>query len=268
MRTLLFDIDGTLLTTDGAGSDAIGNVLRTEFGVSTPQMNLDFSGKTDGYLMAELLRQNGLPVHRDAIQRFRTAYFEHFPESMRRCGGALLPGVASLVARCADLPSIRSFVMTGNCVFTGQEKLRHFDLLGYFRNVFGGDHETHREQLARRTRNELVEHHDLKDHHPIVVIGDTPADVQCGKSIGAITVAVATGRYHRDSLANAKPDVLCDNLTDHHAIAAILGDRFQDNDPGGDPGEVNSAASNLSSSSPDSPSASSKSPASIDSASR
>lgn len=222
MRYLLFDIDGTLLETDGAGSHAIAAALSAEFGVSEPSMRLNFSGKTDGYLLSELLKRNGLPADASHLQRFRRSYLRRFTDSMRYCGGRLLPGVESLLDRCQRSDDVRCFVMTGNCVASGQEKLRHFNLLERFEAVFGGDHDRSRDELAVRTRQSLRQSHQCGVDDEIVVIGDTPADVLCGQTIDAATVAVATGRYDLPTLRRVEPDLACQTLCDGDVVSMLL----------------------------------------------
>lgn len=224
MRTLLFDIDGTLLITQGAGSDALAAVMRAEFELDDPDVSLSFSGRTDRSLILELLTKNELPTDEVHFVRLRDAYFGMFPETLRRTGGSILPGVASVLERCRVAEHVRSCVMTGNCQFTAREKLRHFGLLDQFEDVFSGDHDADRDDMARRTRQQIVKRHGQSPASNLVVIGDTPADIRCGKAIGATTIAVCTGNFHDDQLRSHQPDHVFGDLSQPGVVGALLGD--------------------------------------------
>ena len=219
-QTVLFDIDGTLLVTDSAGTVALESVFRDHYALPEPDLSINFSGRTDASILRELLQINGLCDAIDSVRRLRDHYIAGFPAVMRRVGGWLLPGVESLIARCRDDAATHCCVMTGNCVPTAREKLGHFDLVPHFRSVFGGDESFDRIELARRTADAMTGT-DLADVDRVVVVGDTPDDVHCGRAIDAKTIAVATGRYDAASLAAAAPDLLVDDLTDER-VAEFL----------------------------------------------
>jgi phosphoglycolate phosphatase len=214
MRTLLFDIDGTLLITRGAGGDALTAVMESEFGLKEANVDLHYCGRTDRSLMNQLLTQNGLPTDEWHFRKLCDAYFEMFPKVLKRNGGELLPGVVPILERCQQEQRVRSCVMTGNCEFTAREKLKHFSLLEHFTDIFSGDHDAHRDDMARRAKCDLLDRYGQSQIHSLVVIGDTPADVQCGKAIGAETVAVCTGEFDRDQLSKCSPDWIVDDLCD------------------------------------------------------
>jgi phosphoglycolate phosphatase len=223
MRTLLFDIDGTLLITQGAGGDALTAVMESEFGLKDANIDLHYCGRTDRSLINQLLAQNGLPTDELHFLRLRDAYFAMFPKVLKRNGGTLLPGVVPILQRCQQDLRVRSCVMTGNCEFTAREKLKHFSLLDHFTDIFSGDHDAHRDDMARRAKRDLLDRYGQSNVHSLVVIGDTPADVQCGKAIGAETVAVCTGEFDREQLSQCSPDWIVDDLSDPELDNILLG---------------------------------------------
>ena len=224
----LFDIDGTLLTTAGAGAASMRLALSQEFSLTDPTIEIDFAGRTDRGIIRDLLAINHLPKTAAFITRLQTAYLNHFPTMLRKLGGSLLPGAESLVRHCRRSPHVQTHVMTGNCRQSAWEKLSHFGLDRWVETVFGGENATTRTDLAHQTAAHLSLDPDCRDGNAhAVVIGDTPADVLCGKAIGATTIAVATGRFEADELKDVEPDLVVDELNDPRIDLLLKLDRFR-----------------------------------------
>lgn len=222
MRILLFDIDGTLLLTNGGGSGALQIALQEEFGLDSACTNVSFSGRTDRSLLCELLARNALPSDDQHRQRLSTRYTLLLPSVLAQRGGRVLPGAAELLSRLSDEPSILTYVMTGNLQETATRKLEHFHLLPKIRGVFGGDSDADRDDLARRARANLVQLHGPEAVQDMIVIGDTPADVRCGHAIGARVLAVCTGSHDRTELQAENPMRVEDDLSDVDRIFELL----------------------------------------------
>ena len=242
MKILLFDIDGTLLTTHGAGASTIETVLRDDFGVADPDTSVNFAGRTDQGLLREIMANNGLADTREGFEQFRKAYCNRFPEHIRRVGGRVLEGAEALLRACRDSRHHRVFSMTGNCYPVAKEKLAFFGLASLIERVFGGDEDVIRDDMAKRTHATMIDEgvvpspiHDAAANDAsnrnsnakgnaaeIVVIGDTPADIHCARAIDATVIAVATGRYDADELRSHQPDHMFGTLG-HPGVAAALG---------------------------------------------
>jgi phosphoglycolate phosphatase len=222
MRTLLFDIDGTLLLTNNSGSGALKQAIEEEFELPDSRVDLDFSGRTDRSILMELLEKNSLPTSESNIKRLQDRYVNQLPDTLSQHGGWILPGVETLLACLAGLANVRSCVMTGNLVTTARVKLDHFNLAGHFEKVFGGDHDSHRNDLARRAANELAKIYGDSATEDLIVIGDTPADIHCGHAIGAKVIAVATGSEDVNSLKKHQPHAVVNDLSDTDAVLDVL----------------------------------------------
>jgi len=222
MRTLLFDIDGTLLISDGGGRRAFEEAFRLEFGIAAPDVKVSFSGRTDAGLIVELLLRNGAPAGPRERGRLRSRYASCLPVELVRCGGRVLPGVAELLARLSADPRVQVAAMTGNLPETATRKLEHFELLRHFRFVVGGDLDTERDGLARRAAARILERFGEAATRDVVVIGDTPDDIRCGHAIGASVIAVCTGRYGREELEHERPSEVFDDFSDVEAICQRL----------------------------------------------
>ena len=222
MRTLLFDIDGTLLLTNQAGSIALRQALSDEFDLETPDINVSFGGRTDRSLLAQLLTINNLPNNHEFRDRLERRYASVFPETLEARGGQVFPGVTSLLNDLHRDERVRVCVMTGNLIKTGEQKLRHFDLLRYVQWVSGGEHDADRDDLARRTARIVQERHGSAAADDIIVIGDTVADIRCGHAIGAKVIAVCTGSHDRERLESENPSVVLDDLAHTDSIFDLL----------------------------------------------
>ncbi len=226
MRILLFDIDGTLLLTNGGGSGALRIAIEQEFGIAAACTNISFSGRTDRSLFAELLERNRLPTDSDHEQRLRARYTAVLPSVLSQRGGQVLPGAAELLDRLSGEPNIRCYVMTGNLQETATRKLEYFDLLRRVRGVFGGDSDFDRNDLARRSAEILGRRYGAHALQDMIVIGDSPADVRCGHAIGARVVAVCTGEHDRKTLEAENPMHVENDLSDVDRVFEMLvGDR-------------------------------------------
>lgn len=222
MRTLLFDIDGTLLLTNGGGYRAIKLAIEQEFAIEVAKTNIDFSGRTDRSLLVELLEENGCPTGPVHQERLRDRYASLLPSTLDQYGGQLLPGAVDLLSRIQRERGLRCYAMTGNLHETATRKLEFFGLLKYFRGIFGGDHDHDRDELAKRTAESLRRRYGDHADGDIVVVGDTPADIRCGRAIGAEVIAVCTGNFDRAQLAAEDPDGLHDDLSDVTTILNTL----------------------------------------------
>ena len=227
MRILLFDIDGTLLTTSG-GNRAFARAIETEFGIKSADTNISFSGRTDRGLLPELLHRNQVPVTGANCGRLRQAYMRFFEHEIESTDGTALPGVPALLAALYGRSDIVVAVMTGNFPESATRKLEHFQLSTYVSWVIGGDLDVERDNMALRATRLIESKHGPEALDDVIVIGDTPADIQCGHAIGARVLAVATGQYSMDQLQAASPWHLRADLSETDEVVALLSEPRQE----------------------------------------
>lgn len=203
---LYWDIDGTLLTTARAGIFALEDALVEVTGVRADLADLPSSGLTEHQVAAAVFDAADLDADDDLTDRFLRAYERHLPESLGRRRGAVLPGVREILDDLAGRDDVRSILLTGNTPAGAHAKLAHYELLGYFDDGAYCVGPGSRQDIARRAL-ELAPAARAR-----YVIGDTPHDVDCGKAIGARTIAVATGSFPSDELAAHDPWALLPQL--------------------------------------------------------
>lgn len=223
MHICLFDIDGTLLLTGGAGQAAMEAVIASEFGSSRPVEGIPTAGRTDRAIVADLFRYYGLEPDDGAWERFLKAYLRHLPRHLAECDGTVLPGIPPLLETLGGRDDVILGLLTGNFREGARLKLEHYALDAYF--TFGGfgDHHLHRDDVAREALAEVRRRCGEEiDPQRIWVIGDTPSDVRCGRAIGANVFAVGTGMFSMDALAAEGPDHLCCDLADPGPLLRLL----------------------------------------------
>src|SRR5262245_53748098 len=220
----LFDIDGTLLASGGAGKAALEDGLAEEFGVRGAIDKLSLSGRTDRAIVADLLALSNLENTPENRERVLAAYLRHLPGCLARLQGRVLPGVVALLERLQGNERTAVGLLTGNIRAGAAIKLGHFGLAGHF--PFGGFGDLHhdRDDVAREALGAVRERvGDPLDPGRIWVIGDTPHDVRCARAIGARAVAVTTGWHTREELLACVPDLLLDDLSDPAPLLALGG---------------------------------------------
>jgi phosphoglycolate phosphatase-like HAD superfamily hydrolase len=213
MYVFLFDIDGTLVTSGGAGKAAMEAALRSEFHPDASTDGVPFSGRTDRAITRDLFDRHAIDHSPHNCRRFFDAYLANLPACLASHPGRILPGIASLLQKLAEHDGVWMGLLTGNIREGARIKLSHFQLFHHFGFGGYGDDHFHRDDVAREALKEV---HSRKQVHPerIWVIGDTPLDVQCARAIGARCAAVATGWHPLEELADAKPDLLLTDLAD------------------------------------------------------
>lgn len=224
-RLLLFDIDGTLLTSGGAGEQALKDAMHERFGVGEDFDGVTLAGATDAAIADLLLKKHGLPRTLENRASLLDAYLMHLATHLPRHRGRLLPGMPALLERLRNEPRCVLALLTGNLARGAQLKLSHYGVWDIFAfGAFADDHHD-RNQLGPVARARAKERHGLEfPPDRIYVIGDTPRDIDCGKAFGAKTVAIATGSHPFEELAAHKPDFVFRDVSDTGAVlAALLG---------------------------------------------
>ena len=221
---LLFDIDGTL-SVGGPGKAAFGAALQSTYGTTGPLANHDFAGKTDPLLLRELLTAAGRSA-RDieaGLPRFWQLYVAELEARIDAEPVTVLPGVQDLIGALAARKDVFLGLVTGNVEHGARLKLlsaglwQHFPIGG-----FGSDHES-RNELPQFALERAAAHWKRPFRgRDAVVIGDTPRDVECGRAIGAATVAVATGRFSEAELHATDADRVLPDLADTRAVIDVL----------------------------------------------
>ena len=222
-RLLLFDIDGTLVNTGGAGVVSLRNMVQQRFGAADELHDIEIAGKTDRAIIRDILRKYKTTPSEENIAKFARVYIDGLAEELPRCRGRVLPGVAELLARLRSRPHTVLGLLTGNLRRGAELKLRHYKLWDYFEfGAFADDHHDRNELGAfARTRAHEKHGHEF-DCADIDVIGDTGHDIACGKAFGARTIAVATGGWSREQLEKCAPDVLFDDFAAVDDVIAAL----------------------------------------------
>ncbi len=208
VRLVLFDIDGTLIRTGGAGVQAFAKVFATEFNAVDGFERLKFAGRTDVGLVREFFGFHQIPATPVNFERFFERYVFWLDHILRHAQGNVCPGVWELLEGLKTLtqPPLLG-LLTGNTRLGAEIKLRHFNLWERFQTgAFADDHEE-REQIAAiaRARGGRILQRDLRGEE-VLVIGDTPLDIACARAIGAKALAVATGGYTLPELKQQAPD--------------------------------------------------------------
>lgn len=224
MPIILFDIDGTLVRTGGAGKFAMEAALVSAFGVAELRDAVTYSGRTDTAITRDLLRVHGIDPTTENQRKLRDEYLSHLPNSLKTKGGSVCPGVPELLAAIRGKPGVVLGLLTGNVRAGAMHKLDYFQLWDFFVcGGFGDDHHD-RDDVARSALAGAVAHvgRDV-DPSDVWVIGDTPLDVSCARAIGANAVAVATGWHPVEELAGCAPDLLFADLSDHSKLLAAWG---------------------------------------------
>jgi phosphoglycolate phosphatase-like HAD superfamily hydrolase len=225
IRLVLFDIDGTLIHTGGAGVKAFARTFASEFGVADGTQRLKFAGRTDVSLVREFFSTHQIESSPENFGRFFKAYLFRLRETIADCKGGACPGVLEFCRslRAQAQPPLTG-LLTGNIKKGARIKLERFDLWKEF--PFGGfadDHEE-RAQIAaaalRRGRRRLGG--ELRGDE-VLVIGDTPLDIRCGRAIGAKVLAVATGGASLEELERDNPDWAVPDLTHIQAGRVLNG---------------------------------------------
>jgi phosphoglycolate phosphatase-like HAD superfamily hydrolase len=228
-KLVLFDIDGTILLTAGAGRRAIVAALSAEVGRSEAFDRIRFDGKTDPQIVAEMLEAVGAEEPREAerVARLCSAYVTHLEAELERptTRTTLMPGVPALLDRLEARDDILLGLLTGNLERGATLKLRSggIDPARFRVGAYGSD-AAHRPQLpeiaARRAEPFFCR---VPTGSEVVIIGDTPADIHCGQGIAARAVAVATGAYSVSDLAACGPHAVFTDLSaTDQVVDAIL----------------------------------------------
>jgi len=208
VRLVLFDIDGTLIRTGGAGVKAFAKVFATEFNARDGFERLKFAGRTDAGLVREFFGFHDIPPTPENFQRFFERYVFWLDHILRDCKGEVCPGVWELIHALQALePPPLLGLLTGNIRLGAEIKLRHFKLWDVFETgAFADDHEE-RDQIAAiaRQRASRILNEDLRGEQ-VLVIGDTPLDIRCARAIEAKVLAVATGGHPLEELKSHQPD--------------------------------------------------------------
>ena len=228
MKLILFDIDGTLLWTDGAGRGAIRAALLAEVGSTGPTEGFRFDGKTDPQIVHELLRASGSPHAESAslVQAVCDRYVEMLKGEL--ASGKRTPHVYPGVWELLDVLERRDDavlgLLTGNIVAGARLKLAAVGMqFDRFRvGAFGSDAAERGElpAVAAARAAKLIGETPTGDD--IVIIGDTPADVTCGMGVGARAIAVATGSYRTDELAAAGAYAVFESLVDTERVLGAI----------------------------------------------
>ncbi|HMF11969.1 MAG TPA: HAD hydrolase-like protein [Gemmataceae bacterium] len=221
MHVCLFDIDGTLISSGGAGKAALAAALRAEFGVDHFVEQVQLSGRTDRAIVRDLFRLHDIEDTPAARERFFSAYLARLPDCLARLKGAVLPGIASFLQYLSERDDVAVGLLTGNVRAGARLKLGHYKLWHHF--AFGGfgDHHHDRDQVAQEALREIHTRFDgTTPPDRVWVIGDTPLDVRCARCIGVRSLAVATGWHTLEELTACKPDLALADLSDPTPLLA------------------------------------------------
>lgn len=230
-RLVLFDIDGTLLLSGGAGRRAIVQAVAEVGIVGEAVERVRFDGKTDPQIVVELFQAGGAArsPSPEEIEQVLARYLVHLEADLEQnaARATLMPGIRPLLQSLGRDPRVVVGLLTGNVSRGAYLKLRavalapeHFKL-----GAYGSDHPVRGELPAIAIDRAVPHFGRAPTGREVVIIGDTPADMTCGQAVGAWAIGVATGHFSTDDLDRAGGHVVFDDLSRTEEVhAAIVGD--------------------------------------------
>ena len=225
-KLVLFDIDGTLVLTGGAGLRAMNRALAEVFGNANGLAGIPVAGRTDWAILADAVRRLGRALDGTLLEDLQRRYVTNLAEEIQHSGQgrkAVMPGIPELLDHLDRRNDVLVGLLTGNFEDGARVKLAYFDLWKYFRfGAFGGD---------AADRNALVPFAvergracglpEIGDSD-VLVVGDTPHDITCAHAAGAVAIAVATGASSVDELQAAGADHVFADLSEAGAFLRLL----------------------------------------------
>ncbi len=222
-KLFLWDIDGTLISVGGAGERALIHAIKAVFKIDGDLKGVDYAGRTDRRIAHMLHDHFDFPRSDASMALFLESYLHHLELEMKHTRMHVLPGVQALLDAIAASPDCHQGLLTGNLRQGARIKLDHFKLWHYFAFGAFSDLSMDRNALAPHALIEARNHTDLSfDPACVFVIGDTPHDIECGKVIGARTIAVSTGRFTPDQLSEHAPDYTFTQLPSPEDFFAVV----------------------------------------------
>ena len=223
-RLLLFDIDGTLIHSAGAGMHALKLALTERHQIQDDLEDIEIAGMTDSGIVISILNKHKIPATRENVTAFLDSYVHFLSLELPRRKGKLLPGVLELLQKLKARKHIVLGLLTGNLSRGAELKLDHYGVWHFFEfGAFADDHHD-RNRLGAFARARAKEKHGREfSVDEIDIIGDTPRDIACGKALGARTIAVSTGTWSREELAKHHPDFLIDDFSNVERLIVTLG---------------------------------------------
>jgi phosphoglycolate phosphatase len=225
-KLVLFDIDGTLVLTGGAGLRAMNRACEEILDHANVLDGVAFAGRTDWSILHDALERIGRELDDTLFAALRERYVALLRNEIEHRGTgvkAVLPGVRALVESLHARDDVFLGLLTGNFEQGARIKLEHFDLWKYFKCGAYGDDAADRNELVpfavKRASSCGLPRLSPRD---VVVVGDTPHDVACARAGGALAVAVATGTYTMEQLQDTGADVVFEDLTDAQTFMELL----------------------------------------------
>jgi len=226
VKVVLFDIDGTLVLTGGAGARAMTRAFADVFGVRDGLSGVSLAGRTDTWILNEMARQYGLAYDEATFQRFHQTYLDYLTFEVQQRGTGrkeILPGVREVLDILTARDDVYLALLTGNFLGGARLKLEHFDLWRYFPCGAFAEDAPDRNALLVKALNRIATNGG-PTIAPIdtVVVGDTPHDVNVALAGGAKSLAVATGSFDVQALRETGADVVLEDLSDVRSVLSAL----------------------------------------------
>ena len=226
MYLILFDIDGTLVLTGRAGWRAMNRACQDIVQADDAMANVEFAGRTDWSILADIMAKYGRSLDPVLLADLRDRYVRHLAEEIQHRGTGVkdvMPGIRPLLDDLQQRDDTALALVTGNFLEGARIKLEYFDLWRYFPcGAFGGDSSNRNDlvpiALSRARECGIVN----GDPSKVLVVGDTPNDVECALVVGATPVGVATGGYSMDDLRAAGAEIVFKDLSDTRAFLKLL----------------------------------------------
>ncbi|MGA2016715.1 MAG: HAD family hydrolase [Opitutaceae bacterium] len=212
---ILWDIDGTILQSGGAGMKALRAALEAVFGVSGSLEGIELAGRTDPWIMRQIFSRFGIEGTPENLASYVDGYIAALPGTLATSGARVLPGVLEILVRATGHPGVAQGLLTGNLRRGAQAKLGFHGLWEHFPiGAFADDSEARNElgpHALRRARGHWGVDFPAER---VWVVGDTPHDIRCARAFGARVLAVATGSTSAPDLAAHNPDAVLEHLGD------------------------------------------------------
>jgi phosphoglycolate phosphatase-like HAD superfamily hydrolase len=226
-KLILFDIDGTLLVIDTLADLAFRAMTKDVYGLECSFKEISYAGMTDPRILEEVLKLRGIDnetiaaCYDEAIEKYCTN-FDYFARG-NSYHITIHPGVIPLLNTIKQMPEMRMAILTGNLEYTGWKKLELANLKHYFPfGAFGSDSKVRAELVGIALQRAEDTYGITYKNKNVIIIGDSPHDVECGKSYGVTSIAVATGHSSAEELKKYAPDYLFNDLGDFERVLEVL----------------------------------------------